>query len=357
MASPITYPLSFKAAVLERNHEPLSLQEITFEGPLAAGQVLVRILYSGICGKQVEEIQASRGPDPFLPHMLGHEGSGIVEDIGPGVTKVTPGDHVVLHWMKGSGIDAETPYYTNNGKRVNAGWVTTFNDYGVLSENRVTPISKKANLETACLLGCAATTGVGVIINEANVRPGESVAVFGCGGVGLSAIQGAALVRANPIIAVDKNRKSLELARRFGATHTIDTTTVNATEEVRRITQDQGVSYAIVAVGAPPVIELAAESTAIPGAVYLVGVPPGDAEIKVNAFDIHCRRSFLGSFGGGIVPDRDIPGYMDLDQNGQLRLRDLITKSVTLDQINDGIDALTSGLVGRCTVRMGNDEN
>ena len=357
MAPSLAYPITFKAAVLERNLEPLSLQEITFEGPLQAGQVLVRILYSGICGKQVEEIQGTRGEDPFLPHMLGHEGSGIVQDIGPGVTKVAPGDHVVLHWMKGTGIDAATPFYTNNGTRINAGWITTFNEYGVLSENRLTPISKKANLETACLLGCAATTGVGVIINEANVRPGESVAVFGCGGVGLSAIQGAALVRANPIIAVDRNRQSLELARKFGATHTIDTNAVNTTEEIRRITQDQGVSYAIVAVGSPPVIELAAESTAIPGAVYLVGVPPGNAAIKVNAFDIHCRRSFLGSFGGGIVPDRDIPGYMDLDQNGQLHLRDLITKSVTLDQINDGIDALTSGLVGRCTVRMENDGN
>ncbi len=352
MGETVQYPITFKAAVLERNNEPLVMDEVTFAGPLKAGQVLVRICYSGICGKQIEEIKASRGPDPYLPHMLGHEGSGIVLDVGAGVSKVVPGDHVVLHWMKGSGIDAATPFYMRSGKRVNAGWITTFNEYGVLSENRITPISKKANLETACLLGCAATTGVGVILNEANVRPGDSVAVFGCGGVGLSAIQGAALVRACPIIAVDKNPESLRLASRFGATHVLNTASGDVHAEIRRITGDAGVKFVIVAVGAPRVIEMAAETSAIPGSVFLVGVPPAGARVSVDAFDIHCRRSLLGSFGGGIVPDRDIPGYLDLDHNGQLKLRELITRTVSLDRINDGIGTLMAGMVGRCIVRM-----
>ena len=141
----VRYPLRFKAAILEYNNRPLTIDEVTFSGPLGPGQILVRIYYSGICGKQIEEIKGIAGPDRYLPHLLGHEGSGVVIDIGPGVNKVAPGDYVVLHWLKGSGMDAQTPVYTRNGKRVNAGWITTFNEYGVVSENRVTSIPKDTN--------------------------------------------------------------------------------------------------------------------------------------------------------------------------------------------------------------------
>ena len=347
------YPLKFKAAVLERNSEPLKIWEVEFAGPLEAGQVLIRVHYSGICGKQIEEINGTGGTDLYLPHMLGHEGSGVVLDVGPGVKKVSPGDHVVLHWLKGSGIDAATPYYTRNGKRVNAGWITTFNEYGVISENRMTPIPKEADLSVASLLGCAVTTGVGVILNEANVRPGESVAVFGCGGVGLNAVQGAALVYGYPIIAVDRNAESLNLALKFGASHAINPDGNNLLAEIREITNGNGVNVVIIAVGDSHVIEVAAQASSIPGSVFLAGVPPAGSKITIDALDIHRRRTFTGSYGGGSVPDRDIPRYLSLYEKNFLKFSELVSSTVGLDKVNDSIELMMSGKnVGRCIVRM-----
>ena len=348
----VKYPLNFKAVILEKTNTPLTVGEVTFGGPLEAGQVLVRIHYSGICGKQIEEVQGSGGADPFLPHLLGHEGSGEVVDIGPGVKTVAAGDRVVLHWVKGSGIDAETPYYTRNGQRVNAGWITTFNEYGVISENRMTVIPSNANMQVAALLGCAVTTGVGVIVNEANVRPGQSVAIIGCGGVGLNAVQGARLVNADPIIAVDTNEASLQLAKEFGATYDINTDAADAIEEIKNITNDSGAEVVVVTTANPKVIEQAVQSATIPGAVYLVAVPPADAQVTLNPLAIHRQCTLTGSFGGGIVPDRDIPRYLRLYEQGKLKLDELISHTVRLDDINEGMELTMSGTIGRCLVRM-----
>lgn len=351
------YPITFRGAILEAQNQPLALEEVSFAGPLEAGQVLVRIHYSGICGKQVEEIQGTMGPDPYLPHFLGHEGSGIVAAVGPGVRKVSAGDPVVLHWLKGSGMDAPTPLYWRRGKRVNAGWVTTFNEYGVIAENRLTPLPPSTDLEAACLLGCAVTTGLGVVFNEANIRPGESVAIFGCGGVGLCAIQGAALVGAHPLIGVDRKPESLRLARTFGASYALDSAAVDVPAEIRRITGGRGAQSVIVATGDPRVIEIAIQASAIPGSVFLVGVPPAGAKITVDPLEIHRRRTLWGSYGGGTIPDRDIPRYLGLYREGRLRLKEMVFDTVSLEKINEGIAALQAGSPGRCVVRMVEDGN
>jgi S-(hydroxymethyl)glutathione dehydrogenase/alcohol dehydrogenase len=344
--------LRFQAAVLEKNKAPLALREIVFKGPLKKGQVLARVHYSGVCGKQVEEILGSRGPDKFLPHMLGHEGSGEVLSVGPGVKKVRAGDRVVLHWVKGKGLDAETPRYESGGVRVNAGWVTTFNEYAVVSENRVTKIPAAADLEIACLLGCAATTGVGVILNEAKVEPGESVAIFGCGGVGLMAVQGARLAKAGAIVALDKNADSLALAKKFGAHHRVDMSRENAVERVRALTGGKGARHVIVCTGNAAVVETAVEASAVPGGVFFVGVPPAGAKITIDPFKIHCQRALTGSFGGGCLPDRDIPLYLKHHARGKLALDAMIAQTVPLARINEAIDALLSGATGRWVVKM-----
>ena len=355
------YPLKFKAAILENTCEPLKIDEVCFKGPLDFGQVLVRIHYSGICGKQVEEVQGMSNfhgkPDPFLPHMLGHEGGGVVMDVGPGVTKVKIGDSVVLHWLKGSGINAPTPIYERDGKRINAGWITTFNEYGVISENRLTPIPRKSNLKIACLLGCCVTTGVGVILNEAKPLPGDSVSIFGCGGVGLNAIQGAKLLNAYPIIAIDKNQESLELAKKFGATHTINSGVNNVLNEIKEITEDKGTKFVIIALSKLEVIETAIEAGSIPGEVYLAGVPPLDSQITINPFAVHSARKLQGSAGVGCFPDRDIPKYLQLYENNVLNLDEIISSSISLDEINQGIDIMKSGKTGRCVVNMSENEN
>lgn len=346
------YPLKFKAAILEKVKERLRVDEVTFNGPLEVGQVLVKIDYSGICGKQLEEIDGTRA-DPFLPHLLGHEGGGHVIDIGPGVTKVSLDDPVVLHWLKGSGIHAQTPlYYDNRGRRINAGWVTTFNEYAVVSENRVTRIPRHVNLELACLLGCCVTTGLGVILNEARPLPGDSVMIYGCGGVGLNSVQGAKIVNAYPIIAVDTNEESLQLAKEFGATHLINAHKQNPVQESRNITNWVGARYVIIGMTSPKGIESAIESASSPGNVYFVGVPSENPKISVNPLEIHRSRTLTGSCGGGCLPDRDILKYLGLYERGVLKLDELIHNSFSLNKINEAIEITRSGRAGRCIIDM-----
>lgn len=349
--STLTYPIRFKAAILEESHCPLVIRDVSFSGPLEVGQVVVQVLYSGICGKQLEEIDATMGPDLFLPHMLGHEGSGVVLDIGPGVRKVVPGDKVVLHWLKGSGIDAITPLYMMGDQRVNAGWVTTFNEIAVVSENRITPVPASTDMSTACLLGCAVTTGVGVVLNELNLKPGQSVAVFGCGGIGLNAVQGAVIAGCDPIIGVDPAPANRALAVQLGATNLVDPGICNPILEVKRLTQGRGAQAVVVAVGSAAAVEVAVECSSIPGTVILAGVPPS-TPIRVDPFAIHCRRTLTGSYGGGTYPDRDIPAYLGLYAHGRLKLKELIFGEFSLEDVNQGIEALRSGQPGRCVIRM-----
>src|SRR6516165_8513843 len=199
-----------KAAILARSRQPLVIDEITLPETLGVGQVLVKVLYSTICGAQLNEIAAAKGPDKFLPHLLGHEASARVIEVSLGVTTVKPGDTVVLHWRPSQGIQCQPPAYQWRGKKLNAGWVTTFNEHAVVSENRMTVISHDYDLKVAPLLGCAVITAAGVINNDASVKIGESVVVFGVGGVGLNVVQFAHLVGAHPIIAVDLLDTKLE---------------------------------------------------------------------------------------------------------------------------------------------------
>src|SRR5271155_3543084 len=210
-----------KAAVLVKQNAPLEVYEVEIP-KLDVGQVLVRVEYSGICGKQIDEITGRQGEDRFIPHLLGHEGGGTVVEVGPGVKKVKPGDRVVMHWIKGTGIDSEPPRFSYQGKTLSAGWVTTFSENSIVSENRLTPVSGGAGFDVLALLGCAVTTGLGIVFNNIGLRPGQSIAVFGVGGVGLNVVQGADLVNAYPVVAIDKSAQKLEFARKFGATHTVN---------------------------------------------------------------------------------------------------------------------------------------
>jgi len=223
-----------KAAILVEQKMPLVLADIKIP-KLQYGQILVKVKCSGICGSQIGEIDGLKGVDRFLPHLLGHEGAGIVLETGNGVTKVGKDDHVVMHWRKGYGVEACTPKYEWDGKTINAGWVTTFNEYAIVSENRVTQITKDIDFEIAALFGCAVTTGLGVINNNSHLKIGESIVVLGAGGVGLNVVQGANMVSAYPIIAVDIYKNKLDLAKKFGATHILNSRDANLKEEVFNI--------------------------------------------------------------------------------------------------------------------------
>src|SRR5580700_6909996 len=232
---------STNAAILARSRQPLVVDEIVLPDALDAGQVLVKVLHTTICGAQINEIDAVKGPDKFLPHLLGHEASAQVIEIGPGVTHVKPGDTVVLHWRPSQGIASRTPDYRWRGEKLNAGWVTTFNRHAVVSENRMTVIPPGFDLKVAPLFGCAVTTAAGVVNNDAKLKIGESVVIFGVGGVGLNLVQFAQLAGAYPIVAVDLLAHKLAMAKARGATHCIDASkTTNVDAEIRKIVGAQG---------------------------------------------------------------------------------------------------------------------
>jgi len=341
-----------KAAVLAESRKPLIVDEIHLPDTLGVGQVLVKVLYSTICGAQLNEIAAAKGPDKFLPHLLGHEASARVLEIGPGVTTVKPGDTVVLHWRPSLGIQCTPPAYTWRDAKLNAGWVTTFNDHAVISENRMTVIPDDFDLKTAPLLGCAVTTAAGVISNDANLKVGESAAVFGVGGVGLNVVQFAHLAGANPIVAVDLVDSKLEMAKQRGATHGINPSKVqDVAGEIRKFVGDKGPDKVIETTGVKSVIELAYELTHPDGTCVLVGVPT--EKVTIYTLPIHFNKVLTGSHGGDARPHIDIPRIIKLVKAGRISFDGIITHELPLDQINDALDVVRSGNAGRIVLAIG----
>jgi S-(hydroxymethyl)glutathione dehydrogenase / alcohol dehydrogenase len=342
-----------KAAVLVKQNAPLEVYEVEIP-MLEVGQVLVRVEHSGICGKQIDEITGRQGEDRFLPHLLGHEGGGKVVDTGPGVTKVKPGDAVVMHWVKGTGIDSAPPRFRHKGEVVSAGWVTTFSDYTIASENRLTPVAADVPSEVRALLGCAVTTGLGIVFRNARLLPGQSIAVFGAGGVGLNVVQGAALVSAYPIVAIDKGRDKLDFARQFGATHTLDAGEAGVGEALRELTHDAGFDAVIDTTGLNAVRALAYDAThPKTGVTILCGVPSAGDRLAIDSFPLHMGRRLIGSHGGDTVPEVDIPRYVGLYQRSKLKLAELITDCFSLADINEAVATVRAGHArGRCVIDM-----
>lgn len=349
-----------RAAVLTELRAPLQVVELTLPETLAVGQVLVKVHFSGVCGSQLGEIDGAKGEDKYLPHLLGHEASGTVLAVGAGVRQVKVGDKVVMHWRKGAGIEAETPLFTWDGRKVNAGWITTFNEYAIVSENRVTTIPPDSDLEVAALFGCAVTTGFGIVENNAKLRIGESIVVFGAGGIGLNIIQAAAMVSAYPIVAVDLHDAKLALAKRLGATHVFNSTGADADANHTALSQllagencAAGVDVFIDNTGQPAIIEMGYRMTKPQGRVILVGVPRKGQDVTLHSLPLHFGKVLTGSHGGEAIPHVDIPRYQNMSRAGRLMLRPLITDFFPLEEINMAIAAMRSGKVsGRCLIRM-----
>ena len=340
-----------RAAILAESRKPLVIDEITFPDALGVGQVLVKILHTTICGAQINEIEAAKGPDKFLPHLLGHEASAIVMDIGPGVTTIKPGDTVVLHWRPSQGIQCQPPSYTWRSARLNAGWVTTFNEYAIVSENRMTVIPATYDLKVAPLLGCAITTAAGVINNDAKVKIGELVVVFGVGGVGLNVVQFARLAGAYPIVAVDLVDEKLGMAKMRGATDVLNAGKIsNLDAEIRKIVGAKGPDKVIETTGVKFIIELAYDLTHPDGICVLVGVP--HEKVTINTLPIHFNKVLTGSHGGDAVPHVDITRLIRLNQAGRVSFDGIITHEFSLDNINQALDLVRSGQAGRVLVNV-----
>ncbi|MEG4392871.1 zinc-binding dehydrogenase [Microcoleus sp. BROC3] len=339
-----------QAAVLYELNQPLQNEELTLPA-LKPGQVIVEIAYSGVCHSQLLEARGKRGQDRFLPHTMGHEGAGIVREVGSGVKKVREGDRVVLSWIKGSGADIPSTQYQGSKGVVNSGAISTFLQYGIISENRLTPIPETMPLREAALLGCAIPTGAGIVLNTLQVRPGSSVVIFGVGGIGLSAVLAANLMNATLIIAVDIFDHKLEQAKALGATHAINAQTQDVEQVLEELTGGKGVDYAIEAAGRRQTMEMAIASVCAPGGLaVLAGNLPAGERISLDPFDLIRGKRVLGTWGGETNPDRDIPRYVTLYQSGKLPLEKMITDSYSLDAINSALGDLESGKVGRAVI-------
>lgn len=339
------------AAILVETGKPLVIDDIEIP-KLSPGQALIEISYSGVCHTQLLECRGHRGPDAFLPHCLGHEGSGVVQEIGPGVSKVKQGDRVILSWIKGSGANVAGTTYDWSGMRVNSGAITTFSRYSVISENRLTALPGKMAMKEAALLGCAVATGIGAVLNTAQAQPGQSVAIFGTGGVGLSAVAGPAIAGCLPIIAVDVNPERLELARQMGATHLVNPTQCDPVEEIRKICPG-GVDIAVEASGRPAVMRQALACVRSQGGIaVIVGNAREGEELTINPKELNQGKQLRGTWGGDSVPDRDFPRYCRFVESGKLNLKPLVASTFGLEQINAALEALEQGTVGRPMIEM-----
>jgi len=362
-----------KAAVLFEVGKRLEIRDVEVQSP-RAGEVLVRMAAAGICHSDLHAMTGHLVAS--LPAILGHEGSGIVADVGPGVTSVKPGDHVIPLWrlscgtceycsdgrpalcpegtqirMTGRLLDGSTRFTLDGQEIKHFAGVSSFAEYSVIPARAVLKIPEDFPLDRAALLGCAVITGVGAVFNCARVRPGSSVAVFGAGGIGLNVIQGAAIAGAEKIIAVDILPNKLEFARQFGATHTINGSTANAVEQIRALTDGKGVEYAFEAIGLPATMRQAYDSLRKRGMAVVVGVTPMTAEVSVPVMSlVYEERILTGSVYGSSRPSIDIPKLIALYRTGKLKLDELLTRRYPFAQINEAYDALERGEVARSIV-------
>ena len=341
-----------KAAILVNIKKPLVVSELEMPKTLEFGQVLVKIHYSGFCGSQLSEIDGSWGEDKNIPHLLGHEGSGIVLDTGPGVRTVSKDDHVVCHYMESSGLESPTPKYKWGDKIVSAGGVTTFNNRAIISENRLTKIHKDFDLRMAPLFGCTIPTAWGIINNEAQIKIGQSLVIFGLGGVGLAMCQCASLVSAYPIIGVDLHENKINLAKKFGISHGFINKFETIDEEIRKIVGSSGADTVIDVTGNVKVIEQCYKLTNPVGKTILCGIPNEGHNVSIFTKPLHLGKTLKGSRGGSSKPDIDIPRYIKILSAKKINLNNLITHEYSLENINDAVSTLRKGQAGRIIIKM-----
>lgn len=357
-----------RAAVLHEPGRPLAIEDVELDPP-KRGEVRVKVAAAGICHSDLHVMKGEWRTD--LPIVLGHEGAGIVEEVGAGVTTTQPGDHVILSWVPNCGrcfycsigkpelcdavprgqatlLDGTTRLHQGDRRIHHFAWVACFAESVVVPEGGVVPIPADLPLDRAAIVGCAVMTGVGAVTNTARVEPGSAVAVFGCGGVGLNCIQGAALAGAARIIAVDIQRPKLDFAREFGATDVVDASADEPVGAIRALTGGVGVDYAFEALGNPRTIRQAYDALRKGGTAIVAGMAPEGAEVSLNALSLAAQeKGIRGSRYGSSRMRVDIPRLLDLYRGGRLKLDELVTRHYRLDEINEAYDALQRGEVGR----------
>ena len=365
-----------RAAVAWEADKPLSIEEVDLEGP-KKGEVLVRIVATGVCHTDAYTL-SGKDPEGRFPVILGHEGGGVVEEVGEGVTSVAPGDHVIplytpecrackfcksgltnlcqaIRATQGQGLMPDgTSRFSKDGKPIlHYMGTSTFSEYTVLPEIAVAKISKEAPLEKVCLLGCGITTGIGAVLNTAKVRPGSTVGVFGLGGIGLAVIQGAVMAKASRIVGIDINVGKFDLAKKMGATDV-----VNPKDHDRPIQQvlvdmlDGGFDYTFECVGNVGLMRAALESCHKGwGESTIIGVAGAGEEIATRPFQLVTGRVWRGSAFGGVRGRTEMPGLVEKAMRGEIQIDPFITHNMPLDRINEAFDLMHEGKSIRSVVR------
>jgi S-(hydroxymethyl)glutathione dehydrogenase/alcohol dehydrogenase len=366
-----------RAAVAWEAGQPLAIEMIDVEGP-KDGEVLVRIVATGVCHTDAYTI-SGEDPEGLFPAIMGHEGGGIVEEVGPGVTTVKPGDHVIplytpecgtckfcksgktnlcqaIRETQGQGLMPDgTSRFSHDGKTLHHYMGTsTFSEYTVLPEIAVAKVSEDAPLEKVCLLGCGITTGIGAVLNTAKVEPGATVAVFGLGGIGLSVIQGAVMANAGRIIAIDINADKAEMARQLGATDFVNPSEHGgAIQDVIVDMTDGGADYSFECVGNVDLMRSALECCHKGwGESVIIGVAGAGQEISTRPFQLVTGRVWRGTAFGGVRGRSELPGLVDKYMAGQVKVDEMITHTMALDDINDAFDLMHEGKSIRSVVHF-----
>ncbi len=359
-----------KAAVLRQLGEPLSVEEVEFL-ELLPGQVVIKLAATGICHTDVHAMSGEL-PVP-LPCVVGHEGAGVVEEIGPSVTMVKPGDHVVSAITASCGkcrrCTEGKPYFCelyagaalggtlvdgsirlrgkDEGTLFHFICQSHFAEYAIVNERQLAKIPEEAPFTIASLLGCGISVGLSLAVNHAQVRPGDSVAVFGCGGVGLSIVMGASLMGAERIFAVDILPNKLELARELGATDLIDATTGDPVEQIGLLMEAQGVDYSFEAVGNPALMAQAVDVIRAGGMTTFIGTPAFGTTFSYDALGICFGKTITAVPTGALRPTIDIPHFMSLYLAGRLPLDKMVSKTYKLEEVNQAVEDLKGGKVAR----------
>jgi S-(hydroxymethyl)glutathione dehydrogenase/alcohol dehydrogenase len=363
-----------KAAVHVGLDQPLEIRDDIDVAAPKAGELKVRIAASGVCHS---DLSVQNGTIPLPPPIvLGHEGAGVIEEVGEGVTGFEVGDHVVLTFVpecgvcffcsRDQGFMCETSAALNMGgmldgtTRLSSGGTPlrqmagcgTFSEVTVVPSISAVKIDKNVPLKVAALLGCGVQTGVGAAMNTASIRKGDTVAVIGCGGVGLNVIQGARIAGAERIIAIDMVEGKLQMAKEFGATDFVNAGEGNPVAAVQSLTNERGADAAFEVIGLGPTIEQAMQMTRRGGETILVGVPRLDVMLNVNpAFGlIYTAKTVKGCWYGSSNVHREVPKLLDLYAKGDLKLDELISREIKLDEVNDAFEAMKTGEVARSVI-------
>jgi Zn-dependent alcohol dehydrogenase len=356
-----------RAAILVEPNKPLVVDEVEIPDP-GPEQVLVKLFASGVCHSQLHTMRRPPRPGHRFPALLGHESTGVVVAKGGDVTHVREGDHVITTWVDRDNSTTTEPlvaHALNDRAQSIAHWrkkevlhsAATWAEYALASERVVVPMPKDMPTDVTAIIGCAVMTGAGAIVNTLQVKPGQSVAVFGAGGIGLCAVAASAIVDAYPIVVVDVSEEKLVFARRFGATHTVNARNGDPVKAIQDLT-DGGVDYAVDAVGLPETQEQILRAVRMGysglnrgGTALLIGITPPGAKAILDTSLFTGNRSFTRTSGGDCRPDRDFPLFVRWYREGKLKLNDLVTHRYTLDRINAAVEELERGaILGRAII-------